>query len=102
MTRVCFIHRRIGHAPSRPVSPNDNLFVNSPDKTSILSAVKFSGTTSKGLSVGFIQSVTANEFASLVIKMATEQVLKLNHLQAILLHVFRKVIMPEILLSEEF
>jgi hypothetical protein len=60
-----FYSRRIGHAPSRSVSPNDNLFVNSPDKTSILSAIKLSGTTSKGLSVGVIQSVTANEFARL-------------------------------------
>ncbi len=60
-----FYSRRIGHSPSRAVSPNDNLFVSSPDKTSILSAVKFSGTTSKGLSVGLIQSVTANEFARL-------------------------------------
>lgn len=60
-----FYSRRIGHSPSRNISPNDNLFVNSPDKTSIISAVKFSGTTSKGLSVGVIQSVTANEFARL-------------------------------------
>ena len=60
-----FYSRRIGHAPSRSVSPNDNLFVKSPDKTSILSAIKFSGTTSKGFSVGLIQSVTANEFARL-------------------------------------
>jgi Domain of unknown function (DUF5916) len=60
-----FYSRRIGHSPSRLVSPNDNLFVKSPDKTSILSAVKFSGTTSRGLSVGLIQSVTANEFARL-------------------------------------
>ena len=60
-----FYSRRIGHAPSRPVYPNDNLFVKSPDKTSIISAVKLSGTTSKGLSIGIIQSVTANEFASL-------------------------------------
>ena len=60
-----FYSRRIGHAPSRPVSPNDNLFVNSPDKTSILSAIKLSGTTSNGFSVGLIQSVTANEFARL-------------------------------------
>ena len=37
----------------------------SPDKTSILSAAKFSGTTSKGLSVGLIQSVTANEYAKI-------------------------------------
>ena len=60
-----FYSRRIGHTHSRPVSPNDNLFVNSPDKTSILSAIKLSGTTSSGLSVGLIQSVTANEFARL-------------------------------------
>jgi hypothetical protein len=60
-----FYSRRIGHAPSRTVDPASNLFVKSPDKTSILSAVKFSGTTSNGLSVGVIQSVTANEFARL-------------------------------------
>ena len=60
-----FYSRRIGHAPSRPISPNENLFVQTPDKTSILSAIKLSGTTSKGLSVGLIQSVTANEFANL-------------------------------------
>ncbi len=58
-----FYSRRIGHAPSRPVSPNDNMFVETPDKTAIISAAKFSGTTSNGLSVGLIQSVTANEFA---------------------------------------
>ncbi len=62
---ILFYSRRIGHAPSLTVTPNDNLFVDSPDKTSIISAVKLSGTTSKGLSVGLIQSVTANEFARL-------------------------------------
>ncbi len=60
-----FYSRRIGHSPSLTISPNDNLFVRTPDKTSIISAIKFSGTTSKGLSVGLIQSVTANEFAQL-------------------------------------
>jgi hypothetical protein len=39
--------------------------VDAPDKTSIISALKLSGTTSNGLSVGLIQSVTANEFARL-------------------------------------
>jgi hypothetical protein len=34
-----------------------------PDNTSILSAVKLSGKTAKGLSVGVLQSITANEFA---------------------------------------
>lgn len=58
-----FYSRRIGHAPSRTVHPGQDTFVDSPDKTSILSAVKFSGTTSKGLSVGLIQSVTANQRA---------------------------------------
>jgi hypothetical protein len=58
-----FYSRRIGHSPSLTLDPANNLFVKSPDKTSIMSAVKFSGTTSNGLSVGLIQSVTANEFA---------------------------------------
>ena len=58
-----FYSRRIGHAPSISVGADDEHFVKSPDKTTILSAGKFSGTTSKGLSVGLIQSVTANEFA---------------------------------------
>ena len=56
-----FYSRRIGHAPSLTLNPNDTTFIKSPDKTTILSALKFSGTTSKGLSVGLIQSVTANE-----------------------------------------
>jgi hypothetical protein len=60
-----FYSRRIGHAPSLTVNPDENRFVQSPDKTTILSAVKFSGTTSKKLSVGIIQSVTANEFVRL-------------------------------------
>ena len=60
-----FYSRRIGHFPSLTLNPNDSMFVDSPSKTTILSAVKLSGTTSKGLSVGFIQSVTANEFARL-------------------------------------
>jgi hypothetical protein len=62
---ILFYSRRIGHAPSLSVAPNDNLFVDAPDKTAIISALKLSGTTSNGLSVGLIQSVTANEFARL-------------------------------------
>jgi hypothetical protein len=60
-----FYSRRIGHSPSLAIEPNDSLFVDSPGKTTILSALKFSGTTSKGLSVGLIQSLTANEYARL-------------------------------------
>ena len=60
-----FYSRRVGHSPSLSVNPDDNLFVKSPDKTTILSAIKFSGTTSKGLSVGLIHSLAANEYARL-------------------------------------
>ena len=60
-----FYSRRIGHSPSRTINPDDEHFVNSPDMTTIWSAAKFSGTTSKGLSVGLIQSITANEFAQI-------------------------------------
>jgi hypothetical protein len=58
-----FYSRRIGHAPSLEISPSGEYFVKSPDKTAILSALKFSGTTSSGLSVGVIQSITANQKA---------------------------------------
>ena len=58
-----FYSRRIGHSPSLPINPTDTTYVSSPDKTTILSAFKFSGTTSKGLSIGLIQSITTNEFA---------------------------------------
>jgi len=50
-----FYSRRIGHAPSLTLYPNDTTFIKSPDKTTILSALKFSGTTSNGLSIGLIQ-----------------------------------------------
>jgi hypothetical protein len=60
-----FYSRRIGHSPSLTLSPNDTTFIKSPDKTTILSALKFSGTTSNGLSVGLIQSLTANEKAQI-------------------------------------
>jgi hypothetical protein len=58
-----FYSRRIGHSPSLTIDPQQDLFVKAPDKTTILSALKFSGTTSSGLSVGLIQSVTANQIA---------------------------------------
>lgn len=60
-----FYSRRIGHSPSLSISPSEGQYVKSPDKTTILSAFKFSGTTSKGLSVGLIQSITANQRAYL-------------------------------------
>lgn len=61
--QTLFYSRRIGHAPSRTIIPGTDQYVSTPDKTTILSAVKFSGTTSSGLSVGLIQSVTAGMYA---------------------------------------
>jgi hypothetical protein len=58
-----FYSRRIGHAPSLSVQAGPGGFVKTPDKTAILDAVKFSGTTSDGLAIGVIQSLTSNEFA---------------------------------------
>jgi hypothetical protein len=58
-----FYSRRIGHAPSLGLEQNDSLFVKTPSMTTIISAAKFSGTTSKGLSVGLIQSITGPEYA---------------------------------------
>ena len=60
-----FYSRRIGHAPSLTLQGNDSVFVKSPEKTTILSAMKFSGTTSNGLSIGLIQSITAEESAQI-------------------------------------
>jgi hypothetical protein len=75
-----FYSRRIGHAPSRPLSPNENLYIKTPDKTSILSAIKLSGTTSNGLSIGLIQSVTANEFARVSDKSGNKSSVKVEPL----------------------
>lgn len=56
-----FYSRRIGHAPSYTPGDQDNVYFKSKDKTRILSAVKFSGKSSDGLSIGVLQSFTANE-----------------------------------------
>jgi len=61
-----FYSRRIGHSPSYTVDPLENSYVDAPDMTKILSAFKLSGTTSDELSVGLIQSITANEFATVI------------------------------------
>ena len=60
-----FYTRRIGHAPDYKPNLNENEYLKYPDNTSILSAVKVSGKSAKGLSVGVLQSMTANETALL-------------------------------------
>jgi len=60
---IMFYSRRIGNAPSYRPSLKENEYMKYPISTSILSAVKVSGKSSKGLSVGILQSITNNERA---------------------------------------
>ena len=60
-----FYSRRIGHAPSYQPGLREREYIKAPDNTTILSALKFSGKTAGGLSVGAIQSFTANERATI-------------------------------------
>jgi hypothetical protein len=59
-----FYSRRIGHAPTYHPDLNDNEFLKTPDNTTILGALKLSGKSSHGLSIGVLQSITDNESAS--------------------------------------
>jgi hypothetical protein len=58
-----FYSRRIGHAPTYwPDIDNNNLqFAKNPENTSIISAVKISGKTTNGLSLGILQGLTSRE-----------------------------------------
>lgn len=58
-----FYSRRLGRPPHRNYVPSDLEYVRAPDNTSILGAVKLSGKTSKGLSIGVLESVTSKEYA---------------------------------------
>ncbi len=64
---MLYYSRRIGHAPSYvpwvDEEAGENLEV--PDNTSIINALKLTGKTKKGLSVGFVNSVTAKEEATI-------------------------------------
>ncbi len=86
-----FYSRRIGHYPSLTVNPNAGHFADSPDKTTILSAIKLSGTNSKGLSVGLIQSVTANEFARLSDAEGNRRTVKVEPLTSYVIGRIQKV-----------
>jgi hypothetical protein len=61
---MLFYSRRIGRAPQLTIYPDSGIYVKSPEQTTILGSFKLSGKTRKGLSVGIIESVTQNEFAT--------------------------------------
>jgi hypothetical protein len=59
-----FYSRRIGRAPQGNVS-NDDGYVNIPDRTNILGAVKLSGKIGNGWNIGFLNALTAREYANI-------------------------------------
>lgn len=58
-----FYSRRIGRYPHNSPDLKDNEYADIPEATTILGAMKLSGKTKKGLSIGVLESVTANENA---------------------------------------
>lgn len=63
---MMFYSRRIGHVPSySPAVDNDTSFSKMPEFTNIINAIKLTGTTRNGLSIGILQSTTQKEYARL-------------------------------------
>ncbi len=60
-----FYSRRIGRNPHRRANLQEGEFARTPQNSTILAAAKFSGKTRKGLSIGVLESITANEFAEI-------------------------------------
>ena len=60
-----FYSRRIGHKPLYTPDLDDGEYADSPGETTILNALKVTGKTQKGLSVGVIQSITPAEKAEI-------------------------------------
>jgi hypothetical protein len=63
---ILFYSRRIGHFPLAVPEEDENnrVFVQTPSNTDILDAVKITGKTSDGLSIGVLQSLTNIEYAT--------------------------------------
>ncbi len=62
---ILFYSRRIGHAPSYHPDLKYNEHVKMPENTSIISALKLTGKTKNGLSIGIIENITAQEKAEI-------------------------------------
>ncbi len=58
-----FYSRRIGRSPHNYPNLAENEYAEVPEATTILGAMKLSGKTKNGLSIGILESVTANENA---------------------------------------
>ncbi len=60
-----FYSRRIGRSPQTSASLNDNEFADVPVNSTILGAAKFSGKTKDGWSIGILETITDNEYATI-------------------------------------
>ncbi len=60
-----FYSRRIGHAPLYEPETETGEYLDQPENTSILGALKLTGKTSKGMSVGIVESITQREYAEI-------------------------------------
>ncbi len=60
-----FYSRRIGRTPQLTLYPDSGTYVKAPEQTTILGSFKLSGKTKKGFSLGIVESVTQNEFATI-------------------------------------
>jgi hypothetical protein len=60
-----FYSRRIGRYPHYYPSVSDTEYVDMPESSTILGAMKLSGKTKNGLSIGILESITANESATI-------------------------------------
>lgn len=62
---LLFHSRRIGHSPSYHPSTETDEYVKMPENTSIISALKLTGKNRNGLSIGVVESITAEEKAQI-------------------------------------
>jgi hypothetical protein len=60
-----FYSRRVGRQPQLNPSLNDGWYADVPTRTNILGAAKLTGKTKNGLSVGFVEAITAQEKAEI-------------------------------------
>src|SRR5882672_9453870 len=72
-TTLPFHARRVGRKPSLTLSGLNYGFVNAPSQTTIDAAVKMTGKTKKGWSIGFLDALTSEEHARFVDTLGVEQ-----------------------------
>ncbi|HXV63597.1 MAG TPA: DUF5916 domain-containing protein, partial [Vicinamibacteria bacterium] len=60
-----FYSRRIGRAPQRSIDLGDDEYESAPRSTTIIGAAKLTGKTHDGWSVGMLDAVTADEYATI-------------------------------------